>query len=99
LKVHGWDVITRHGWGTVPLQNNVGGIVFPHPTSNMIFLDIHGGPLDSQRMPFVASTNRMRPTTAMIQDVMVDGIRAIYVFNPVNDRWECRYEENVAAHA
>ena len=89
-----WTIRTGQGWGT-RMDNEGKERAIPHPTNGMIFLDIHGGPLHEKCMPFIPTLRYFRPPNKCTQDILIDGQRAIYVFNPVNDRWECRYEEEV----
>jgi len=110
VRTREWLTITSTGIGCANRSRPRGGTTvkltgwstgerieksMPHSTNNMMFLDIQGGPLNGHRMPFVTNRRRSRPSPQMIQDIVVNGVRAVYVFNPVDDRWVCRYEEEV----
>jgi hypothetical protein len=64
-------------------------------TTHAVYINIVGGPLHGAKIQTIMPEGQRRPDLRKTHKVKVDGVMAIYVYNPVDDLWVCRYEEEL----
>jgi hypothetical protein len=70
--------------------------VIDYGAVNSLWLEFVGGPLDGRKRPSLVFPP---PPAERKKDVVVRGVRAVYVWDAVADVYRCRYEEPVQEDA
>lgn len=73
----------------------LGVVGVTHPTNNIVFIPIIGGPLDGQRAPWDTTRNPWPIPNGYTLDHTAGGLRLIHVWSPAHDAFVCRYHETL----